>query len=229
MLAGDARRFAIRLAFGPDPDNGRGAERDISLSWGGFQLWVEGRNLCAHTEEGERVESVHWYLLPLIEWFANSWNPLLHEERLPVRNAGANAWESLQETGFPPGAVEADEARADEWYRQWQSWWHRHALRAASEGGLFPDVVLRRFRDAVEISWGDAPSAGTPAGHEFLESAGTARLSPQEVAGPLHQVLTEAVHHLAKTNPESDRIDALGRTLRSTREEALAEVRSVPV
>ena len=55
MLAGDTRRFAIRLAFGPDPDEGRGADRDMSLSWGSFQLWVEGRNLCAHMEQGERL------------------------------------------------------------------------------------------------------------------------------------------------------------------------------
>ena len=214
MLAGDTRRFAIRLAFGPDPDDGRGAARDLSLSWGSFQLWVEGRNLCAHMEEGERLESVHWYLLPLIEWFANNWNPLLHEERLPVRNVGTNAWESLQETCFPPGAVEADEVLADEWCRHWQSWWYRHALHVASEGGLFPDVVFRRFRDTVEISWGDAPSVGTPAGYEFVENAGAVRCSPHEVAGPLHQVLSAAVEHLVKANPGSERLDALSSTLR---------------
>lgn len=214
MLAGDTRRFAIRLAFGPDPDDGRGADRDLSLSWGSFQLWVEGRNLCAHKEEGERLESVHWYLLPLIEWFANNWNPLLHEERLPARNVGASAWESLQETSFPPGAVEADEALADAWYGDWQSWWYRHALHVASEGGLFPDVVFRRFRDTVEVSWGDAPGAGTPAGYEFVESAGAVRLSPQEVAGPLHEVLSGAVGYLVKANLGSERLAALGRTLR---------------
>lgn len=214
MLAGDTRRFAIRLAFRPDPDDGRGADPDLSLSWGGLQLWVEGRNLCAHMEEGERLEFVNWYLLPLIEWFANNWNPLLHEERLPVRNVAASAWESLQETCFPPRPVEADEALANEWHGRWQSWWYRHALHVASEGGLFPDVVFRRFRDAVEISWGDAPSTGTPAGYEFVETAGTVRFSPQEVAGPLHQVLSEAVGHLAKANPGSERLAALGRTLR---------------
>lgn len=214
MLAGDTSRFAIRLAFGPDPDDGRGADRDLSLSWGSFQLWVDGRNLCAHIEEGERLDSVHWYLLPLIEWFANNWNPLLHEERLPAKNAGTSAWESLRNTRFPPRAVEADDALADEWCRHWQSWWFRHALRVASEGGLFPDVVFRRFRDTVEISWGDAPSAGTPAGFNFVESAGAVRRSPQEVAGPLHQVLSEAVRHLVTANPESERLDALSRTLR---------------
>ena len=175
---------------------------------------MEGRNLAAHVEEGERLESVHWYLLPLVEWFANNWNSLLHEERLPIGNAAASVREALQETSFPPRAVEAHGALADMWYRDWQSWWCRHAIHVASEGGLFPDVVFRRFRDAVEISWGDAPSAGTPAGYEFVESAGAARLSPQEVAAPLHQVLSEAVGHLTKANPGSERLAAVGRTLR---------------
>lgn len=213
LQVGDTRRFAIRLAFGPDPHDGRGADRDLSLSWGSLQLWVEGRNLCAHMEEGERLDSVHWYLLPLIEWFAHNWNPLLHEERLPARNSGTSAWESLRKTRFPPPAVEADEARADKWYNDWQSWWHRHALRSASEGGLLPDVVFRGFRGSVEISWGYAPSAGMPADFDFLEHAGTVRLSPQEVAVPLHQVLSDAVGYLNSVNGESERLDALCRTL----------------
>lgn len=104
-LAGDTGRFWIRLAFAPDPDDGRAVAPDMSHSWGSFQLWVDGRNLCAHSEEGERIESVHWYLLPLMEWLARNWNSLLHEERLPVKNVGGNAWASLRRTRFPPVAV----------------------------------------------------------------------------------------------------------------------------
>ena len=213
LQVGDTRHFAIRLAFGPDPHDGRGADRDVSSSWGSFQLWADGRNLCAHIEEGERLDSVHWNLLPLIEWFAHNWNALFHEERLPARSAGASAWESLRKTRFPPPAVEADGALVDKWYSDWQSWWHRHALRSASEGGLLPDVVFRRFRDSVEISWGNARSAGMSADFDFLEHAGAVRLSPQEVAVPLHQVLNEAVGYMESVNGESERLDALSATL----------------
>ena len=76
-LAGDTSEFALKLAFARDPDDSRGAEPDVSLSWGSFQLWVEGHNLCAHNEGGERSESVHWYLLPLLEWLVSHWNRLL--------------------------------------------------------------------------------------------------------------------------------------------------------
>jgi len=87
-FCGDTEQFGIRLEFHQDPDHGLGATEDESLSWGAFQIWVEGQNLCLHLEEGEQVEAVHWYLLPLLEWLATGWDALLHEERLPMKNAG---------------------------------------------------------------------------------------------------------------------------------------------
>ena len=217
-LAGDTSRFAIRLAFAPDPDGGRAATPELACSWGSFQLWVDGRNLCAHSEEGERIESVHWYLLPLMEWFARNWNPLLHEERLPAKNEGGNAWASLRSTRFPPAALAMDADLEAAWQERWQGWWSRHALRAASDGGLFPDVIFRRLRDAVEISWGDVPSAGMPAGFDFLECSQRAvRLAPAEIAAPLHEALSSACSHLVSGAAESERIRELVRTLRALR------------
>ena len=107
-LAGDTSAFAIKIAFMDDPDEGQGASADVSHSWGAFQIWVNGWNLCAHLEEGERVESAHWYLLPLLEWFVREWNPLLHEERLPCK-AADEAWTGLRETRFPPPALDEGE------------------------------------------------------------------------------------------------------------------------
>ena len=216
-LVGEISQFAIRLAFAPDPDDGRAAAPDVSRSWGSFQLWAAGRNLCAHSEEGARIESVHWYLLPLMEWLARNWNPLLHEERLPVKNEDANAWTFLRSTRFPPAAMANDVDQEAAWEERWHGWWSRHALRAASNGGLFPDVVFRRRRDVVEISWGDVRSIGMPAGFDFLEcSPSTVRLPPAEVAGPLHEALESACDHLVRA-VESDRVRELLRTLRVLR------------
>ena len=220
-LAGDTNVFALRMAFAPDPDDGRGVDRETSLSWGSFQVWVEGRNLCAHLEEGERIDSVHWYLLPIVEWFARNWNPLLHEERLPVRNDGETAWASLRATRFPPPAVENDEEKASEWETAWQSWWTRHAVRTASEGGLFPDIILRRSRDSVEVSWGPAHSEGAPRHFSFLESErGASRLPPRHVAEPLHEVLLGASEYLLSLEPDAHRIKALCKALRALKAEA---------
>ena len=215
-LTGDTSRFAVRLAFADDPDDGQGIDVETGLSWGSYQIWVDGRNLCAHFEEGERIDSVHWYLLPLLEWFARNWNPLLHEERLPNRNDASSAWLALRRTMFPPSAIESDHARAYGWERVWQDWWSRHALRSASEGGLYPDAVFRRHRDSVEVSWGRIDTAGMPEGFEFAESGpGVVRLSPQDVADPLHDVLSAACEYLRTLDVESERLDVLDCKLRA--------------
>ena len=215
-LAGDTSTFALKVAFAPDPDAGRGIDPEVGPSWGRFQIWVEGRNLCSHLEEGERIDSVHWYLLPLFEWFLHHWEPLLHEERLPVENSGDTAWESLHATRFPPRAIEDDERQASKWESAWQAWLFRHALHTASEGGLFPDVVFRRFRDSIEISWGPTRTQGMPFHYEFMESAaGASRLPPRSVADPLHEVLSDAGEYLSSLAPESRRIGALNEGLRA--------------
>ena len=217
-LAGDTGAFALKLAFSQDPDDGQAADPDGSLAWGSFQIWVEGRNLCAHQEAGERIESVHWYLLPLIEWFVAHWNPLLHEERLPTRNRGDTAWESLRATRFPPAAIDESSERQARWEDDWQTWWMRHALRAASDGGLFPDVVVRRLRDFVEISWGQTRTAGMPEHVDFVESAsGFSRLPPAAVADPLHEVLAGASEHLLSRAPASERFRKLRKRVTALR------------
>ena len=217
-LAGDTGVFALKLAFARDPDEGQAADPDVGLSWGGFQIWVEGRNLCAHREAGARIESAHWYLLPLIEWFVEHWNPLLHEERLPTRNLGDTAWASLRATRFPPPAIENDERQASGWDEAWQAWWMRHALRVASHGGLLPDVVVRRLRDHVEISWGQTRTAGMPEHVDFAESAsGFSRLPPAAVADPLHELLADASEYLLSCNPASNRFRKLQRRVAALR------------
>ncbi len=214
-FVGDTGVFALKLAFASDPDGGQGIDAEMAASWGSFQVWVQGRNLCAHREAGEHIDSVHWYLLPLLEWFARNWDPLLHEERLPAKNMGNTAWESLRATRFPPSAIEDDEQKASVWEAQWQGWRTRHAFRSAMEGGLFPDIVIRRLRDQVELSWGSARVTGGGNYHQFTESEqGFAMLSPQSVAEPLHEILSKATQHLSSQIPGSKRVKALNRRLR---------------
>ena len=215
-LAGDRSVFALKIGFRSDPDRGKAIDPEVGHSWGSFQLWVGGRNLCLHHEEGERVDSVHWYLLPLLEWFARNWDPLFHEERLPVKNIEADGRRALHATRFPDEAVEANERKALRWESRWQAWRDRHALHAAREGGLFPDVVFRRYRDRIEVSWGPTPVAGMPSHYRFLEAeAGSMFVSPDLVAAPIHSVLLDASRHLRSFAPSSERIEALHRKLRN--------------
>lgn len=210
-LGGDTSRFAFQLSLGVDPSPGTWADPDMSASWGGFAFWVFGQNLCLHVEEGEQVDAVHWYLLPLLEWLTSHWNPLLHEERLPVRNAGDNAAEALRVTRFPPPWVPEDRALSEE--NEWHAWWSRHSLRAARSGGLFPDVHFRRWRDQIEVSWTSEPVAGAPDDFRFLASGGIERLTPEDMAKPMGTVAREAVDHLLELVPTSERLLGLQRRL----------------
>lgn len=213
-LAGDTSAFAIKIAFMDDPDEGQGASADVAHSWGAFQIWVNGWNLCGHLEEGERIESAHWYLLPLLEWFVRQWNPLLHEERLPCEPAD-EAWAGLRGTRFPPPAL--DEARESAWESAWHGWWSRHAIQAAREGGIFPDVIFRRVQDSIEVSWGDSRSQGVPNHVNFVLRPGAVRFEPKSVAEPLYDALEGAAAYLSSVAPRSSRISDLKRAVRRLR------------
>jgi Zn-dependent peptidase ImmA (M78 family) len=207
LEAGDPNQFALWLEFVPNLDAGF-ATPEEDLSWGRFQIWAGGKNLCEHVDRNEVRKAAEWYLLPLLEWLTESWDYLLHEQRPPVWNAGETAWLSLAETNRPERFERAGvwDAAADAAHTRWTSY---HSLRACRQGGLFPDVVVRRLRDEVEFSWGETPIAGAPDGFRFLHGSGTARVSPEIVAGPLFEVLRQAVEALAEEQPQSERLQAL--------------------
>ncbi len=46
FLSGDTDRFAFKIAFQRDPNKAEAATPENALSWGSFQLWVDGQNLC---------------------------------------------------------------------------------------------------------------------------------------------------------------------------------------
>jgi hypothetical protein len=80
LEAGDPNRFALRLEFLQNLDPGF-ATPEEDLSWGRFQLWAGGRNLCEHIDRGEVRRGVEWDLLPLLEWLTGTWDYLLPEQR----------------------------------------------------------------------------------------------------------------------------------------------------
>jgi Zn-dependent peptidase ImmA (M78 family) len=208
MQAGDPSRFAFRLAFLPNPDGDEDrATPDERESWGAFSVWVNGEDLCAHVELGEVLDSAHWYLLPLLEWLAGNWDPLLHEERLPLANAGISAAESLARTRMPPLSLK--EVDDFEWLDAWSAWWDRHCVRSAREGGLFPDLYLRRYRDRLEISTGAEPLPGISDEFRFLTPHRTYQVDPVPAAEALFSVLSAAVGELKRRLPQSARIQRL--------------------
>ena len=94
----------------------------------------------------QRQEHVTWYLAPLLRWLATVWTPLLHEERFP--NAVRRACDA-RSTYVSVASTQMDDA---EIFAPWQAWAARHGLRWAAEGGLVPDVFMRRLGDDIEVA-----------------------------------------------------------------------------
>ncbi|MFI2665579.1 ImmA/IrrE family metallo-endopeptidase [Micromonospora carbonacea] len=196
----------------PDPDQGAGADPVDAASWGAIQFWVHGQNLCTHVDQSEVLHSAHWYLLPLLEWLAENWNPLLHEEKLPNRNSADTAAEALELTRFAPQL--AGEAETVVWEEERYQWRERHAVRTARSGGLLPNLVMRRVRDLIEISWNDDPLAGTPQGFRYSSANGAALLEPTQVARPLYEVLAAATGYLSEAvEDDSGRLSRLQQSV----------------
>lgn len=167
---GERRTFALEMCLLPDPDGDATAPASSVGSWGQWRLWANGLNLTEHDlhlDDGSvvRVDCVAWYLAPLVRWLAESWGPLLHEEKLPSplphgqARTARDAYLSMLRTRGDDGDV----------FGPWQDWGARHSLRRAAEGGIVPDVFLRRAGDDIEISWGDRVQPGGEAADFCLE------------------------------------------------------------
>ncbi len=204
---GDRQRFAFEYCFQPDPDGGRAATRLESASWGDFRLWVNGRNLCQHHHRGEIRHEITWYLSPLLDWFAENWDPLFHEERFPLPcdkpNARMGYLDSLRR--YMGDTDPIVEAKGEAWF----SWWRRHALRAGRRGGRFPDLFFRRMVDFSEISWGNFPLEGVGDDFYFTIPQGHAHLPVALVAEPLLAGVADAVFRLKDERVEEETYTAL--------------------
>lgn len=219
-LAGDTRVFAVEVAFHPDTESEHVSD-DLRASWGSVALHVAGRNLCAQVYEGESLQRIHWYVLPLFEWLVEHWEAIFHEERLPAPAGSAADFDAEAQTR----AFHDDEASWNQLER-WQGWLERHHIAQGAAGGLFPDVFLRRLRDELEVSVGNSQPAGSPANWTFLHERQTFRVPIDAAAVALHEVLDLGAAYLLTRAEDSARFKRLREKIQGLRrldEEAFRE------
>lgn len=197
-LRGDTSRFAVEVRFETCPDPDPHAPGGYRSSWGALAIWVDGLNICTHADRGEQHDVVRWYLLPVLEWLAVNWAPLLHEEPLPSGSAD----EASAAGVHGPAASELGSTAAEAHY----AWWERHALAAAADGGLLPGLHLRRWGDLGELSWESRNRGYEPEGWRFASPFGTVRLPATEVAEVLEAVLLGATAELLTRHPDDARL-----------------------
>lgn len=207
-LEGDTSVFAFKLTFDQDPDNGKSATTEESSSWGGVEFWVAGQNLCVFRDADGQAERTHWYLISLIEWFVTNWDFIFHEERLPLRNVSATAAEAINKL-----QLQMPTAKWETWETEIRKWTFHHSILTARDGGIFPEIFLRRWQDKVEISWDQPRLPGVPESLRFNYSNGHSRFDPQLVAEPIYTVLQAAITKLLEFQPDSARFKAVSKGL----------------
>lgn len=208
MQAGDPADFAFRLSFlrNPHGEQDRATDEE-SHSWGSFALWVAGENLCAHLEQSEVVEAAHWYMIPFMEWLARNWDAIFHEEQLFQLIAAHSAAEGMAHGKNPPISLKGiDEF---EWLDEWTAWWERHNVRSAREGGLFPDIYLRRYRSLLEVSTGAERLVGIPDNFSFLAPHRRYEVDLEKATDVIYTVIQAASQELHRRLPESKRVARL--------------------
>lgn len=200
---GDRDRFAMEVTFLRDEEPDTHGEDEAA--WGELAVWVTGRNLCEHTVFAEQRPGVRWHLLAILEWLGESFDELLHETRLPVTATGIDAAQTMERARRHLGVEDLDELE------RWQEWWARHNLRAAANGGLLPNLYVRRRGGRVELSWDSGEIDSAPENFGFAHVAGHDVLDPQEVGHVLFGWLDDASAALGEHLNAGERIAALRR------------------
>jgi Zn-dependent peptidase ImmA (M78 family) len=181
-LFGDKAIFALEVRLLANPTDAA-IPAESAGSWGAWRLWVANINLCNvqfETRTGlTEVSEVRWFLAPLFRWIVTNWTPLLHETHLPP----GGRWGDRRPRWSRLAYLAVLESTGDdiERFDPWQNWATRHAVRAAAEGGIVPDVFLQRIGDDIELSWGDRIQPGAESA-TFLVEDGVARASVDAVA-----------------------------------------------
>lgn len=218
---GDPARFEIAVRWTSDSESR--ARRPAVHGWsiGDLRLTVADKVITRSRRGAVQQAHIGWYLLPLFDWLASNWIALLHEEDF--------AWQ--ERSGAP--AVMACHRALDRWigardmagrtqYKAVQAWYFRHGFRSAAEGGLFPDLFIRRYLDDIEVSWSSDAPLFAPDGFTFVSEPGVARLAVDDVATPLWEALT----WVASQPPRLEEIDREVWRALSQKIEQIAQIKN---
>lgn len=207
---GDPSRFEIAMRWRSDAEPRHRRPAEYGWSIGDLRLTVGDTILTGNTIGESPRDFISWYLLPIAQWFAHNWTDLLHEADFPWHEFSAAPAVAVVGRKLR-SLIDARDGPGREEYRKAQAWRNAHALNSASNGGLLPDLYLRRYLDTIELSWTAATPLFAPDQFRFTSGRGLAYLAVKDVAVPLWNALQWVVQSSEKfTLEEADR-NALNR------------------
>ncbi|WNS47093.1 hypothetical protein [Paenibacillus sp. MMS20-IR301] len=145
-MFGDTHIFAIKYDFTKNPFNERGL---LAESWGKFELWVNGKELCKFSRNNQDT-TYEWNLIHLVEWLSENLPTILTDEEFPLPVQGKTSIELLA------SSLEFDsdnDDEFDEWFSTKQDWEFKHSWFSSRGGSYLSEVYFRNFGNKIEISW----------------------------------------------------------------------------
>lgn len=192
---GDPRKFCVRIRWSDDPSPVGGRPDYHGWSMGQLEIIADSQSLTAcETEQGPR-KYIQWYLGPFLHWLADNWIELLHEERYSWKDAEPGPAAMSCDKGLAAWLDAEEGQEDDENYNKLEAWERRHCITTAAEGGLFPEIYLRRFVDDIEVSWTGHTPLFAPPGFSFMVDAGRHYCDVSAVADPLWNLLQWVVQN----------------------------------
>lgn len=189
---GNPELFEIAARWVRDTEPRERLPQEGGWSTGDLQITVGRQVLTARRHNDSESNYIAWYLAPLLEWLLHHWTSILHEENYawPESTGAPAATAVFAALGRYIGSINEEEQLK---YMAIQSWWKRHALRAADPSALFPDICFRRLGDDIEISWAGRQPQHAPAGFALTSPPGYATFEVAAVAKPLWEFLDWAL------------------------------------
>ncbi|MCB6180205.1 ImmA/IrrE family metallo-endopeptidase [Rhodobacter sp. Har01] len=185
---GDPNRFEIAMRWRKDAEPRIRRPAHYGWSIGDLRLTVGGTTLTGNANGQNAQSFVSWYLLPIAQWFADNWQALLHQADFPWHESSSAPAVTVV-GGKLMALIDARDEQGREEYRAAQAWRNAHAMNSASNGGLLPDLFLRRYLDTIEMSWTGRPPLFAPDQFRFSSGRGLAYLAVRDVAIPLWESL----------------------------------------
>ncbi|WP_248926748.1 hypothetical protein [Paenibacillus hamazuiensis] len=142
---GDIGKFGIRYHLSPNPFNEVGI---YGKSWGQFELWVEGKDICKYEINGS-IFSYQWNLLNIAEYFCINLKYVIHEQTFPLPVSGNDALELVSNSHSYLNKLE----NIYDAFEIFQDWEFRHSWFSSRAGSYLPNVYFRLKDELVEVSW----------------------------------------------------------------------------
>ena len=200
LCFGSPDLFEIAARWTTDAEPREQLPQDSGWSTGELRITVGHQVLTARQFGDSKLSHISWYLSPLFDWLIRQWTWLFHEEVYAWNEKSGAPAATAAFAALGRSIAASDEAEREE-YREIQSWWLRHALRAADSSALYPDLCFRRVGDEIEISWGGRQPVHAPEGFALVLSPGFATLAVSAVVQPLWQFLEWGLNTASPATP----------------------------